>query len=136
MGVDLRFPLHDRRVVEFALAMPPAEWMSPTETKVILRRVAGPLLPPEVAGQPVKVDFSALMAEEILALASSLLRSPLLTEQEGWIDATVLRGELAGLRHLYLSGDPSYRRVQWELWHALAIEIWFRACFSSDTRLT
>ena len=134
-GLEYRSPLTDRRVVEFVLATPASEWATPGLTKPLLRRAAGPFLPPAVAWRTDKADFSTVMAEEVCVVGNSLLSLPLLTEEEGWVDGATLRGELAGLRHLYRTNNPTYRKFQWQIWNALAIEIWFRACFSSNDRL-
>jgi asparagine synthase (glutamine-hydrolysing) len=52
-GVDHRFPLLDRRVLELALAFPPDVWLAEGYNRWIMRIVADPLLPASICwGMP------------------------------------------------------------------------------------
>src|SRR4029453_7694561 len=61
-SMESRYPFNDRRVIEFALALPEDQRWRGTETKFILRRAARDLLPPSVARRPGKGDFTYLFA--------------------------------------------------------------------------
>src|SRR3990172_9161238 len=53
-GLEVRVPLLDHHLVEFALSLPPAWLVSPwpVEGKRLLREVASPLLPPRILNRP------------------------------------------------------------------------------------
>jgi hypothetical protein len=52
-GVDHRFPLLDRRVLELALAFPPQVWLADGYNRWIMRLAADPLLPASICwGMP------------------------------------------------------------------------------------
>ncbi len=121
-AVESRFPFNDRRLIEFALALPEEQRWRGRETKFILRRAAGDLLPSSVARRPTKADFTYLYADSL--------------EREGGAAA------LAGLRLAadgFVSGDrvlEMYRRLRagdigclGPLWMILATEQWYRTMF-------
>jgi len=58
-GLEIRVPLLDHRLVEFALSLPPAWLVSPlpVEGKRLLRDVAGPLLRLEFWTGPSRVSL-------------------------------------------------------------------------------
>src|SRR5207245_9920484 len=60
--MESRFPFNDRRLIEFALALPEEQRWRGTETKFILRRAVGDLLPSSVARRKRKGDFTYLYA--------------------------------------------------------------------------
>jgi asparagine synthase (glutamine-hydrolysing) len=125
-GVEVRSPLFDRRVVEFALRRPRWERSSERETKRLLRAAVEGLLPAWVLGprrwrtgttdgyltRALTGDFATLM-ERVLA-------RPLLAEL-GIADAAALRGRLD---HFSRSSGTD---VGMELFHATQAELWLRA---------
>src|SRR5439155_4306510 len=64
-SMDQRFPFHDRRLVEFALAIPESQRWRGGETKYVLRRASRDLLPPAIRDRRSKGDFSYLFAAAI-----------------------------------------------------------------------
>ena len=55
-GIEYRFPLLDRRVLEFALALPPEQYRRGGWNRWLMRRSIAPVLPPEVCWNPDKSD--------------------------------------------------------------------------------
>lgn len=131
-GVELRSPLYDRRVVEFALARPRWERASGRETKYLLRRSVRGLLPDEVlAPRPyrtgVTVGYSRRrMRESYPALFEELFRSPLILAELGIVDTQSLRNEVSE----YLREGGDFRRVS--LFYTLQAEWWLRARWKSE----
>ena len=73
-GVEYRFPLLDRRLLELALSLPPEQFRRPGHNRWLMRHALRPVLPPEVRRNRDKTDparFEPLMdaiAEALPAL--------------------------------------------------------------------
>jgi asparagine synthase (glutamine-hydrolysing) len=132
-GVELRSPLYDRRVVEFALARPRWERASGRETKYLLRRSVRGLLPDEVlAPRPhrtgVTVGYSRRrMRESYPAHFEELFASPLVLAELGIVDTEALKSEVSE----YLRAGGDFRRVS--LFYTLQAEWWLRARSRKDS---
>ena len=125
-SMESRYPFNDRRVIEFALALPEDQRWRGTETKFILRRAARDLLPPSVARRPGKGDFTYLFAESIERVMRDGPRPRLRLT-----DAGLLRPDAV---------PQIYRRVragesQWlgPLWMILATECWYRTMIAEPS---
>ncbi len=57
-GIEYRYPLLDRRVLEFALGLPPEQFRRGRWSRWLLRRALAPLLPPQVCWNLSKHDPS------------------------------------------------------------------------------
>jgi asparagine synthase (glutamine-hydrolysing) len=126
-GVEVRSPLLDPNVVDFALGRPIAERGDGTETKRLLRQAMEGLLPAEVLAPRthrtgVTVGFSRRhMREAYPGLLAELLSRPLRLADLGIVDADVLRDSAAR----FLAGDgDEFLRVN--LFHAMKVEFWLR----------
>ncbi len=64
-GIEVRYPLRDRRVVELALALPTSELRRQGETRPVLRRALAGQLPAAVLSRQGKATFAALFVEGI-----------------------------------------------------------------------
>src|SRR5262249_38221453 len=62
-SVESRFPFHDRRIVEFALAVPEAQRWRGDQTKVVLRQACAALMPASIRARRTKADFSYLFTD-------------------------------------------------------------------------
>jgi asparagine synthase (glutamine-hydrolysing) len=126
MGIELRSPLLDRRVVEFAAARPRDERNAGRETKRLLRAAMRGLLPDEVlAPRDVKTGtlggyFAAGMRAEFPALAAQAFRAPLLAEL-GIADPAAL---CAACAEYARTADGS---LGFALAQTLHVELWLRA---------
>ena len=126
-GVEVRSPLLDRRVVEFALRRPVAERADRSETKILLRRAMRGLLPAEVlAPRPRRTGSTAGFSRERMqqaypALLGQLFGEPLRLADLGVVDPAALR--TAADRWLE-RGDES---VRVRLFDAMRVEFWLRA---------
>ena len=125
-GVELRSPLYDRRLVEFALGRPREERSSGRETKRLLRRAMNGLLPPHVlAPRPFRTGVTSgyshrQMRAHYPALFYNLFRSPLLLAEMGIVDPGALRRSVDA----YLGGGDRSLRVA--LFYTLQTELWLR----------
>ena len=55
-GIEYRYPLLDRRVLEFALGLPPEQFRRGVWSRWLMRHALGPVLPPEVRWNRSKQD--------------------------------------------------------------------------------
>ena len=55
-GIEYRYPLLDRRVLEFALGLPPEQYLRGRWSRWVMRRALDPVLPPEVCWNEDKRD--------------------------------------------------------------------------------
>lgn len=116
-GLEVRVPLLDRRLVEFALSLPDRLLIRPGHTKILFRRAIEKWLPPEVLSRP-KYGFSPPFKEWVRAgrgeKALRRLRSGSLC-RDGLLDVRALERRIA-------AGMP--RRWN-KLWLLLVLEHWY-----------
>jgi asparagine synthase (glutamine-hydrolysing) len=126
-GVELRSPLLDRRIVEYALARPHRERRAGRETKRLLRAAVRDLLPAEaVAPRAFRTGLSSgyfrrKLRGQHAELFRQTFRAPRLADL-GIVDATVLRERCDG----YLAGRGSDATAV-HLFYTLQTELWLRA---------
>ncbi|MEX0907486.1 MAG: asparagine synthase-related protein, partial [Gemmatimonadota bacterium] len=126
-GVEVRSPLSDRRVIDFALSRPWWERSSGTETKRLLRRSMAGLLPAEVlAPRPYRTGITGgyshrWMKKVFPRVLDETMQQPLLLEELGIVRSDELRRAAAA----YSWWGDSYTRVN--LFYTLQTELWLRA---------
>jgi asparagine synthase (glutamine-hydrolysing) len=127
-GVELRSPLSDRRVIEFALSRPWWERSSGKETKLLLRASMRGLLPDQVlAPRPHRTGITSgyshgSMVRLLPGLVAELRKSPLVLEELGVLDSTSFYKAASA----YVErGGNSFMRVN--LFYTLHTELWLRA---------
>jgi asparagine synthase (glutamine-hydrolysing) len=118
---EVRLPLLDRRIAEFALSSPPQFLVGGGRTKRILRDAVRDVVPAPVLGRQDKVGFEPPQARWLaepaaMALATEVLLDPP-ARMSGRYDAAVVEADLrAGAWR-----DPT------GLWRALNVELWLHA---------
>ena len=118
---EVRLPLLDRRIAEFAFSAPPEYLVEAGQTKRILRDAVRDLVPDEILARRDKVDFQPPQARWLAeprarALVASVLLDPA-GRASGRYDADAVEADLraGGWR------DPD------GLWRVLNVELWLRA---------
>ncbi|MCY4228531.1 MAG: asparagine synthase-related protein [Gammaproteobacteria bacterium] len=77
-GIEYRYPLLDRRLIEFVLGLPPEQFRAEKRTRWFFRRSLRSVLPPEILEQSVKTDpvrylhLNAAMAGALPVIARHL----------------------------------------------------------------
>ena len=128
-GLEERHPLNDRRIVEFALALPEEQRWRRDQPKYLLRRALAGFLPETVRQRRTKADFSHLFAEALKALGGERLFDSLAIMSMGWVDGVWVRRMYQQMTQLYARGDEGYARHVWPLWMVFGIELWFKTVF-------
>jgi len=91
LGIDWRHPLHDRRVVEYVLALHGSVLLAATESKPLLRRAVGDLLPAPIRRREGKARFDAAFHDAYAGLGGIEALAGHAMVKEGWVDLAVAR---------------------------------------------
>lgn len=131
-GVEIRSPLYDRRVIEFALTRPRHERSAGTETKTLLRAAMRGLLPDSVLRTRTTRTgvtggyYARSMREHLPAMLDEFFGKSLLA-QAGVIDALEFRRAVGE----YARGVESNFAVA--LYFTLQTELWLRSHIENGT---
>lgn len=127
-GIESRYPYLDTRLIEFCLAVPPAELSRHYQTKLLLRRSMAGILPEKVRLRVDKASSTSLLhtwlSEAMRPTVEALLAHPTLPQGVDWdlirkLFAEYCRGNLEnGLR----------------ITKAIGLELWYRANKQGGTR--
>ncbi len=124
-GVEQRHPFHDRRVVEFAFAIPEEQRCRPGMHKWILRRAMEPILPPDLLRRPGKAEFSDVFAGALHEVGGAEAFAGLAAAGRGWIDGIVVKRMFDELNRLRAMKAPEAGSC-WPLWMIHGIDLWLR----------
>ena len=117
LGIEQRHPFFDRRLAEFAFALPERQRSHRGLVKIVLRNALRGRLPESVIRRWVQADFTPTFTAAVRALDG---QDPFLgcaIMARGWIIARELSSSLQKAR----AGDLD---DLWKLWAAIGIEIW------------
>lgn len=120
-GLEVRVPLLDHRVVEYALSLPPAWLVSPLpiEGKRLLRKAAAPLLPKGILRRPKHgfvVPLNRWLKRHFLPMMDDLF-APKSAKVFGYVDESGVRALLK---------EPMGQRPREDLYALLVLELWLR----------
>jgi asparagine synthase (glutamine-hydrolysing) len=125
LGVDLRHPFLDRRVVETVMTLPDDQRAVEGLTKIVLRRAMGPRLPALVRERRTKADTTDLLPDAIRCLEPDRLIADLEVARAGWVDGRAAAALLDSMRRSQKAGTPDYPGMA-ALWRILSAEVWLR----------
>ncbi len=86
-----RHPFLDRRIVEFAFAIPDEQRYRRDVSKFVLREAMRGILPERVRLRPDKADLTAIYVLAINALGGERLFDRLKVVENGWVDGVAVR---------------------------------------------
>jgi asparagine synthase (glutamine-hydrolysing) len=127
-SLESRHPFNDRRIIEFAFALPEEQRWRDTP-KFILRKALGTRLPTSVRKRALKADFSCIFAQALLAESMETIFQSLSVASMGWVDGTKIWANYQTMADCYRRGDEDYRFYLASLWMILSVELWFRTIF-------
>ncbi len=115
-SLEIRAPLLDYRLIEFAFGRVPSYLKATvSDKKVILKRLAARVLPPEFDRQR-KQGFSIPLAEWLQSGPLRELFWETLTDTQCLFDTAAVRGLLKGQDRRHSNGERLFALVQFELW--------------------
>jgi asparagine synthase (glutamine-hydrolysing) len=124
-GIELRHPLYDRRLVEFANAIPDEQRRNGIWQRYVVRQAMSDLLPAAVHQRVDKAtfdwSFSAAMRNEEFG---RILTAPQIATA-GWINARKVRAEWEAF------GAGNGRNMS-QLFTTGAVELWYRGIFENE----
>lgn len=128
LGLEARDPLDDRRIIEFALAIPPDQRRRGAMTKFVLRRAMAGMIPESVRARTDQADFSHMFVDELRLQGGRNLYSRLQLAERGWVEARRVAEMYDEFEYSYRSGNPNFRRHMWALWMVMVVDKWARNC--------
>ncbi|HEV2491770.1 MAG TPA: asparagine synthase (glutamine-hydrolyzing) [Terriglobia bacterium] len=127
--VDVRHPFHDRRLIEFAFAIPEEQRLRRGQSKFVLRQAMQGLLPDTVRQRVGKADGSHMYADALDALGAERVIDSLSIASQGWVDKDQVNRmykEMAAARET--SDYPALPHIM-TLWTVFNLELWFNMVF-------
>ena len=125
-SLEARVPFLDYRLVELCFSLPGHELVGGGQTKAVLRRALRDLLPPIVRERRDKLGFvtpeKRWLRGRLGELAADVFASRSFAER-GFVDAAAARRWLERHRRGQVEAGM-------ELWRALNLELWARACLA------
>lgn len=122
-AMEGRYPFCDRRVIEFALAIPEEQRWRGDQTKYVLRQALHRYLPDSIRQRRSKADYTFLFAESLAREdAARAFESPRMAAG-GYVDAAEVRSMHARCRE-------GKMETSIPLWMILALELWREQAFS------
>jgi asparagine synthase (glutamine-hydrolysing) len=126
MGVELRHPFNDVRVVSFAARLPHSQLLRNGEIKWILREAMRGILPEIVRIRRSKAEFSHVFVREMGAFGPGVFDwSPLV--RLGYLDQPGFATLWSDMLRACQSGAQDGLPHAWPLWNAYALNVWLAA---------
>jgi asparagine synthase (glutamine-hydrolysing) len=127
-GLEDRQPFCDRRIAEFALALPEeTRWVDDARSKPLLRRLMRGSLPAEILEADTRGDYSIFVVQALERVGSRALVEDLRLARRGWVVPREVRRLHDRLDQAFSAGDPRYRGLCDRLWAIVSVELWIRA---------
>ena len=128
IGQETRRPFYDRRIIEFAFALPNDQLRRGRFERYIVRNAMTGILPEVVRTRITKAGFNQPVIESVKHNAALISFDRLEIAQRGWVDSARLK---AGVEALIASERNGEGDFAFPVWMALAAEIWHRVIFGA-----
>jgi len=129
-GIEVRHPFHDRRIIEFAMAIPEGQRSRGVCDKFILRRAMRNYLPETVRRRQTKAEFSQVFKKALQAQGGESIFDSLSIAAAGWVDATKIKRMYKQFKQLNIPEDRAINTDLWSFWHVFGIELWFNRVYN------
>jgi asparagine synthase (glutamine-hydrolysing) len=126
-GVEQWHPLSDRRILEFALAIPEDQRWSQSQTKFVLRNACKEILPESVRLRNTKAEFSSVFFKAFESHGGRHLFRDLSISSLGWIQETEVLRKYRDMEEHYRLGNTGYAKHTCPLWMVAGINFWYEA---------
>ena len=119
-GLEERHPYCDRRLIEFALAIPADIRCAGGVPKGLVRRAMAAALPPALARIPRQTDFGFMTVAWLDALGGAARISRSRPCARGWVTPEALEA-------MYVQMARGLTRYMWPIWAVFAADVWLNA---------
>jgi asparagine synthase (glutamine-hydrolysing) len=123
-GIERRHPFFDRRVIEFAFALPQEQLCLGGVTKMVLRKAMFDLLPKSVRERTSKAEFSFVFGDVFESIGGDRLFDSLYIASLNLVDAQQVGAMYRELLRAYRSDRNFAGHRIWPVWMVLAVEFW------------
>ncbi|MDQ6701130.1 MAG: asparagine synthase-related protein, partial [Acidobacteriota bacterium] len=131
-GIEHRHPFSDRRVLEFALALPEEQRWRGDRTKFILREAMRSTLPEQIRLRQTKAEFSPVFTNTFRSAGGEMLFASLAISSLHWVNESRVRAKYLRMTDLERKGDPSYTGHACPLWMIYGINTWYQTAYRSE----
>ena len=129
LGLEDRHPLFDRRVVEFALAIPDDQRWRDGVTRFVVRRAMADSLPQSVQRRRTRGSGSTRLVRAVEALGVAEVFARLAIADAGWVRQEAVDAMSHRMHVRWARGDAAYNDDAFALWIIGGVELWFRKTF-------
>ena len=133
-GTEERVPYYDRRVVEFALALPDDLLAAQPTQKQFVRDAMADRLPPLFHAMRPCLDYEFINRESLERLGGRRLFDALEVAEAGLVDGAIARAAADACYAGRPYGGRPAAELSWPLWSLAAVEVWWRAAISGSLR--
>ncbi|MGH7926050.1 MAG: asparagine synthase-related protein [Candidatus Binatus sp.] len=128
IGQETRRPFYDRRIIEFAFALPNDQLRRGGFERYIVRNAMTGILPEVARTRITKATFNQPFLESVKHNGALISFDRLEIAQRGWVDPVKLKSAFEVLMDSYRNGEEGFAAP---VWLAIATEIWHRVVFGS-----
>ncbi len=126
--IEYRHPFFDKKLVEFALSLPPEMKYKNKTIKWILRKAMDGILPDKIRDRKDKAEFSELITQQIDAIdLDSLLNDPYIVKL-GLVEQSLID------KHRKEYENKTVKYIVF-LWTIINVEYWYRYNFEKESLL-
>jgi asparagine synthase (glutamine-hydrolysing) len=133
-GCELAAPLLDRRIAEFAMAVPEEQRWAGAQTKRVLRAAMTGILPDDVRIAQAKLDPGAVVFAEVERLHREGTLSGLELTEAGMLDGVAVDAMFHEMVRSFASGQNRYKVLAYRLWTFFICDCVWRTLFGRDAR--
>jgi asparagine synthase (glutamine-hydrolysing) len=130
-GLEGRYPFLDRRIFEFALAIPEEQRARGPLNRFVVRTAMRGILPDEVRTRTDKPTYGSAFITSLEKVGGARIFDDMKTVELGWFDGGWLQHHYEETLRLYHAHDFAYQYRVFHLWKAFAIELWYNAVFGA-----
>ncbi len=134
-GGELSAPLLDRRLAEFAMAIPEEQRWSGRDTKRVLRAAMAGILPEDIRMRKRKSDPGAVQFAELERLHQQGAFARMELADAGVLDGAAVGSMYREMVRLFADGQVRYKVLACRLWTFFAGECAWRTLFGRTARL-
>jgi asparagine synthase (glutamine-hydrolysing) len=127
--IEYRHPFHDRRIIEFSLALPEEQKWRAGQHRFVLREAMGDLVPDIIRQRTTKAEFSEIVVGALRATGGRQFFDSLKIADLGWVDPRQVGQMYRQLEQDQAGQSGHGGRLLWPLWRILGMELWFSSVF-------